>query len=75
MSKLKNSVAKKPTSSHPMLPAAEITTSTMASTMVAATEPSPDRTCKRWEPPCPFSAQSALHPSSIDSDWSEEDWD
>ena len=24
---------------------------------------------------CPFCTQSALHPSPVDSDWSEEDWD
>ena len=31
--------------------------------------------CKRWGPPCPFCAQSAPHPSPVESDWSEEDWD
>ena len=29
---------------------------------------------KRWGPPCPFCAQSAPHPSSKESDWSNEDW-
>ena len=37
--------------------------------------PSPTKRCKRWGPPCPFCAQSALHPSPVESDWSEEDWD
>ena len=58
-----------------MPPAAETTTSTMASAMVAATAQSTDKDCKRWGPPCPFCVQSAPHPSPVDSDWSEEDWD
>ena len=58
-----------------MSPAVEITTSPMASTMVATTVPSSDKACKRLGPPCPFCAQSAPHPSLVDSDWSEEDWD
>ena len=35
----------------------------------------PCRTCRRWGLPCPFCIQSAPHPSPVDSDWSEEDWD
>ena len=60
-----------------MTPAAETTTSSTASTMIAAsvTAPSSDKACKRWGPPCPFCAQSVLHSSPVDSDWSEEDWD
>ena len=75
MSKFKSPMARKPTSSHPMPPATETTTSTMASTMVAATVPSSDKACKTWGLPCPFCAQSVLHPSVVDSDGSEEDWD
>ena len=67
MSKFKNSAARKPTSSHPMMPAAETSTCTSASTTVAATAPSSDRTCKRWELPCPLCAQSAPCPSPVDS--------
>ena len=33
------------------------------------------KTCKRWGLPWPFCAQSPQHPSPMDSDWSEEDWD
>ena len=75
MKKLKNPVVKKTTSSHPMLPAAETTTPTMASVTGAATAPYLDRMCKRWGLPCQFCAQPAPHPSPVDSDWSEEDWD
>ena len=32
------------------------------------------RTCNRWRLPCPFCALSALHPSPVESDWSDEDW-
>ena len=76
MSKFKNSVPRKPTSSHPILPAAKTTTSTMARTRVATTAPSSDRTCKRWGPPCPPILYSiSPTPSPVDSDWSDEDWD
>ena len=30
---------------------------------------------KDGESPAPFCVQSALHPSPVDSDWLEEDWD
>ena len=73
MAKFKNPRARKPTFSDPMLSAADTNTSSMAYTTVATTAPSSDKICKRWGPPCPFSAQSAPHPSPVDSDWSEED--
>ena len=75
MSKFKNFVARKPKSSHPLPPAAETTTSTMVSIMVATTAPSLDRTCKGWRLPCLFCAQSTPYPSPVDSDWLEEDSD
>ena len=31
------------------------------------------RMCKRWGLHCPFCAQSTLHPSPVESDWSIED--
>ena len=59
-----------------MLPAAETSASPTASTMVATTTPSSDKAGKRWQrTPCPFCAQSAQHPSPVDSYCSEEDWD
>ena len=73
--KFKNPKARKPTSSHPMPSAAETITSPMASTTVATIASSSGKICKRWGLSCPFCAQSALHPSPVDSDWSEEDWD
>ena len=75
MSKFKTPVATKPMSSQLMPPATKTATSTMPSTMIAATAPSSNRKCKRWGLPCPFCIQSALHHSPVDSDWSEEDWD
>ena len=33
------------------------------------------RTYKRWGPPCPFCVNSALHPSSQGSNWSDKEWD
>ena len=33
------------------------------------------RTCKRWEPPCPFCTHTAPHPSPTESDWPNEDQD
>ena len=74
MSKFKNPVARKPASFLPMPPAAETTTSMMDSIMVATTAPSSDKTCKRWELPCPFCAQSTQHHSPVDSDWPEDNW-
>ena len=32
------------------------------------------RMCKRWGLHCSFCAQSAPHPSPVESDWSNEDW-
>ena len=75
MSKFKTPEATRPTSSQSMPPAIKTATSTMASTTVAATAQSSNRACKRWGLPCPFCAQSAPHPSLVDSDWLEDDWD
>ena len=47
----------------------------MANIMVSTSTPSPAKMCKRWGLPCPFCAQSTQHPSPVDSNWSEEDWD
>ena len=33
------------------------------------------RTCKRWGPPCLFCVLSAPHPSLVEANWSDEDWD
>ena len=46
----------------------------MASIMVTTSTTSPAKMCKRWGPPCLSCTQSTQHPS-VDSDWSEEDWD
>ena len=71
--KLWNPPIREITSSHPE--PLTTNTPTMASIMATADMPSPAKTCKRWGLPCPFCAQSAPHPSPVDSDWSEEDWD
>ena len=43
--------------------------------MAAANAQSLAITFRRWGPPWSFHAQSAPHPSPVDSDWSAEDWD
>ena len=72
-SKLKYPLIREITTSHPILSA--IDKPTTASIMVTTSTPSPAKMCKRWGLPCPFCAQSTQHPSPVDSDWSEEDWD
>ena len=32
------------------------------------------KVCKRFWPSCQFCKQSVLHPSSLESDWSDKDW-
>ena len=49
--------------------------SAMASIKAAINTLSSGKKCNIWEPQCPFCTQSAPHPSPVDSDWSEEDWD
>ena len=57
-------------------PALSVThNSALAKVMVAMNTLSPAKRYKRWGPLCPFCAQSALHPSPVKSDWSDEDLD
>ena len=42
--------------------------------MVATNIPFPGNKCKRGGAPYPFCDQSAPHPSPVNSDFSEEDW-
>ena len=73
LSKLKNPPIREITNSCPMPSGTD--SPTMASIMAATCTPSPAKTCKRWELPCLFCAQSANTPSQWTQDWSEEDWD
>ena len=79
LSQFKNPPAREITTSLPV-PSVMVTSTTtsdsiMASITVSTNTPSPGTKCKRWRPPCLFCAKSASHPSPVDSDWSEEDWD
>ena len=68
-------VATKLISSQPILPATGTNTPTMASNTAATSMSSSKEPCKRWGLPYLLCAQSTPHPSPVDSDWSEEDWD
>ena len=72
LSKLKNPPGREITTSCPMPPA--ICNPSTASIMVTLSTPSAAKMCKGWGLPCLCCAQSTQHPSSVDSDWSEEDW-
>ena len=54
---------------------ATISNSNMFSVKMATNMQSPGNKCKTWGPPCLFCVQSILHPSQLDSDWSEEEWE
>ena len=75
MAKFKTPATTKLTSSQPIPPATGTNNPTMASNMAATSTPSLEKACKSWGLPCLFCAQSTLHPSPVDSDWSKEDWD
>ena len=62
MSKFKTPVARKLMSSQPMPQLQSQLLCTIASTTVATTTPSSDKTCKRLGLPCPFCTQFAPYP-------------
>ena len=83
--KSKNPPAREITTSHPTPSITEnsattsnsatVSNSATGSITVSTNTPSPGDKCKRWGPPCPLCIQSTPHPSPVDSDQWEEDWD
>ena len=83
MAKFAPSKAKRPANLWALLPSTKsMETTTTTTTRIAdprvtdttTTVASTCRMCKRWGLPCPFCTQSGPHPSPVESDWSDEDW-
>ena len=68
--------AKRPANLWAPLPSNKFSTTATTTTTRAAnpTMSSTCKTCKKWGPPCSFCYQSARHPSPIESDGSDVDW-
>ena len=86
MSKFTLPKAKRPANLWIPLPSAKATVATTTNTTRTSTSPKMNtttnptvtslcRSCKRWGLPCPFCAESTLHPSPQESNWSDKDWD